>query len=111
MQAKVADMLCKQAKGNEKENECPLVINYVKNGVPYPPKIDQMCVENSIKNWKLLPEDVYVVGFMRSGTTWTQQILKLNIRNNGVDDGVELQNSVPWIETTPDEWKVGIHTP
>jgi hypothetical protein len=97
-------MLCEQAKENEKEDECPLAINYVKNGVPYPPMLDQMCVENFIKNWKLLPEDVYVVGFLRSGTTWTQQILKL-IRNNGVDDGVELYTSVPWAESNPDEWK------
>ena len=102
-------MLCKQAKENEKENEFPLAINYVKNGILYPPMFDQMCVENLIKNWKLLPEDVYVVGFTRSGTTWTQQILKL-IRNNGVDDGVELNSSVPWIESTTDKWKVHIYS-
>ena len=100
-------MLCEQAKENEKEDECPLALNYVKNGVPYPPMLDQMCVENFIKNWKLLPEDVYVVGFLRSGTTWTQQILKL-IRNNGVDDGIGLYTSVPWAESNPDEWKVRI---
>ena len=98
-------MLRKQAKENEKEDECPMAITYVNNGIVYPPMLDQKCVDNLIQNWKPLPEDVYVVGYMRSGTTWTQQILKL-IRNNGVDDGVELHISTPWVESAPDKWKV-----
>ncbi len=48
------------------------------------------------------PSDVWIVSYPRSGTTWTQNIVKL-IRNNGEKDGVELQYSIPYAECNSKE--------
>ncbi len=51
----------------------------------------------SISELSLEPTDVWVVTFPKTGTTWTQNIVKL-LRNNGEKDGVQLDDSIPWIE-------------
>ncbi len=43
------------------------------------------------------PSDVFVVSYPKSGTTWTQQIIKL-IWNNGIEDGRDIDDVIPWIE-------------
>ena len=45
-----------------------------------------------LKSFEIRPDDVFITGYPRSGTTWTQQIVKL-LRNNGKDDGVLLRNN------------------
>lgn len=42
-------------------------------------------------------DDVFVVAYPKSGTTWTQQIVKL-VRNNGVEDGKNLDEVIPWLD-------------
>ena len=53
---------------------------------------------------KLRPDDIWIVTYPKSGTTWTQQIVRLII-NRGKDDGILLPDAVPWVEafnkTTP----------
>ena len=41
--------------------------------------------------------DVFVVAYPKSGTTWTQQIVKL-VRTNGVEDGKNLDEVIPWLD-------------
>ena len=86
------------------QNCYSLKLNYI-NGLPFPITIDEKRMDE-LKDWTLLPDDVYVVTYPKSGTTWAQQILKL-IRNNGVDDGVTIGKSVPWLEEVgPEKCKV-----
>lgn len=47
-----------------------------------------------LKKLQLYPDDVWIVTYPKSGTTWTQQIVKL-IRNNGVPDDTVLTRSIP----------------
>lgn len=50
-----------------------------------------------LKSFAVRPDDVFITGFPRSGTTWTQQIVKL-LRNGGKEDGVRLDMSIPFVE-------------
>ena len=43
------------------------------------------------------PDDVFVVTYPKCGTTWMQQIVKL-IANNGVENGIDHDAAIPWIE-------------
>ncbi len=57
------------------------------------------------------PSDVWIATYPKSGTTWTQNIVKL-IRNKGEKDGVQLMHSVPWAEANSDQsyFKVNLFT-
>ena len=71
------------------------------NGIIFPSFITQKRVDE-LKDWPLLPDDVYVVSYPRSGTTWTQQIVKL-IRSNGVENGVTMEAAIPWLSLSGPE--------
>ena len=56
---------------------------------------------------KLRSDDVVIAAYPKSGTTWTQNIVKL-IRNRGVEDGKELEEVSPWVDMmTLEEVEVG----
>ena len=46
------------------------------------------------------PGEVVVASYPKSGTTWMQNIVSL-IKNNGVDDGEDLDDKWLWIEQFP----------
>ena len=50
-----------------------------------------------LKVYPLRPDDVILSSYPRSGTTWMQHILRL-LRNGGKDDGLNLDDAVPWLE-------------
>ena len=50
-----------------------------------------------LKNFPLQHDDVFIVTFPKSGTTWVQQIVRL-LRNGGQADGVKLDRCIPWLE-------------
>ena len=67
------------------------------NGVLVPFFIKQDDVEKHAASISLDPSDVWIVTFPKSGTTWTQQIVKL-IRNGGEGDDKKINESIPWLE-------------
>ena len=50
-----------------------------------------------LMNFPVCQDDVFIAGYPRCGTTWTQQIVKL-LRNGGKDDGERLDLTIPFIE-------------
>ena len=59
--------------------------------------LDLEWVKNMKDMVKLRPDDIWIVTYPKSGTTWTQQIVRL-ILNRGKDDGKVLSDAVPWVE-------------
>ena len=70
-------------------------LNFV-NGVPFPPFITQEKMD-ALGDFTLLADDLFIVTYPKSGTTWMQQIVKL-IRTNGVENGERVDQVVPWLE-------------
>ena len=73
----------------------------VKNGMQVPRNTPE-CWEE-LRKFPLRPDDVFIVTFEKSGTTWMQQIVKL-LRNGGQQDGVRLDKSIPWLEVLDSEF-------
>ena len=65
------------------------------NGLALPPFITQPQLD-SMKEMELFPDDIWVVNYPRSGTTWTQQIVR-SILDNG-DEDLLIHQAVPWLE-------------
>ena len=66
------------------------------NGVPFPSFINQKTMDD-LNNFSLHPGDLFVVTYPKSGTTWTQQIVKL-IQRGEIDDSIQLNKTIPWLE-------------
>ena len=66
------------------------------DGLKVPPMIDMEWVK-SMKDMKIRPDDVWIVTYPKCGTTWTQQIVRLII-NRGKEDGLRINDAVPWVE-------------
>ena len=69
-------------------------------GILFPPFVQKKRIDE-LKDWIPFPDDVYVVNYPKSGSTWLRHIVKL-IKNNGIDDGVDILKSVRWLEADPD---------
>ena len=67
------------------------------NGIVLPSFITLTQQElDELKNFPLRPDDLFIVTYPKSGTTWLQQIVKL-IRSNGKDDSKTVDVAIPWI--------------
>ena len=70
------------------------------NGIPMITSVTQQRMDE-LANIELRSDDLFIVTYPKSGTTWMQQIVKL-IRSGGVDDGIHPMSCIPWIEQTDD---------
>lgn len=80
--------------GSEPCAESPYHI--LTNGLKVPTFVKQEVID-MLKDFKLYPDDAWVVTFPKCGTTWTQQIVRL-IRNGGNIDDTTVDFAVPWAE-------------
>ena len=69
---------------------------HIVNGVKVPPFVTQERLDK-LKDFPLFPDDIWIVTYPKTGTTWTSQIIKL-IQNGGKDNGQRVTTSVPWME-------------
>ena len=51
-----------------------------------------------MKNMKLRPDDIWIVTYPKSGTTWTQQIVRFIISRGEEDRTASVIEAVPWVE-------------
>ena len=54
-------------------------------------------VKAIVHSFSIRANDVFVATYPKSGTTWMQQIVKL-VWNNGIEDGRDIDEALPWIE-------------
>ena len=71
---------------------------HIVNGLPAPTFVLQENMDR-LKGLELFPDDVWIASYPKTGTTWTQHIVRL-IRNNGEEESVKISNAVPWLEAT-----------
>jgi hypothetical protein len=64
-----------------------------------------------LKEYPVRPDDVFIVSFPKSGTTWMQQIVKL-LRSDGQPDDVTVDRAIPWLEVIDSDFgKLNKYTP
>ena len=75
-------------------------------GLPLAPGMKAEKVRQTLDKLIVRSDDVVLVGYPKSGTTWMQQTVKL-FSSNGVESGVDVDAALPWIEMmTPEEVEV-----
>ena len=78
--------------------------SFVSNGkhgqIPFPPFITQQEMDSLANEFVVQDDDLFVVTYPRSGTTWTEQIVHL-ILNQGEQGEQLLTDAAPWLETLP----------
>jgi hypothetical protein len=81
-----------------------LKYNLVSDGkggqIKFPVFISQADMDLIEKEFVVKDGDVFVVTYPRSGTTWTEQMVHLLVRN-GVQGEQRITDAVPWLETLP----------
>ena len=65
--------------------------------VRYAPGVKEENLKPLREKFKTLPGDIFICSFPKSGTTWTQQIVKL-VLNNATDDGRDIEEHTPWVD-------------
>lgn len=76
--------------------ELPFKHNIV-HGVVFPPGTITQQRMDEMKDLPLRPDDLLIVTYPKSGTTWVQQIVKL-IANDGKEDGKTIDEAIPFLE-------------
>jgi hypothetical protein len=82
------------------EYACSFVIDGKGSQIPFPPFITQQEIDILANDFVTHDDDVFVVTYPRSGTTWTEQIVHL-ILNQGEQGEQLLIDAAPWLETLP----------
>lgn len=67
------------------------------NGVPQNPQFDEQKIQELIKTFVTRDDDVFICTYVKSGTTWTQQIVNL-LLNKGADPPKAYTEAIPWLE-------------
>lgn len=68
--------------------------------IPFPPFISQQEMNIIANEFIVQDNDIFVVTYPRSGTTWMEQVIHL-LLNNGEQGNKVLGDAVPWVETLP----------
>jgi hypothetical protein len=82
------------------EYPCSFVSDGEGSQIPFPPFITQHEMDILANQFVVQDNDVFVVTYPRSGTTWTEQIVHL-ILNEGEQGEQRLTDAAPWLETLP----------
>ena len=68
--------------------------------IPFPPFITQREMDIVSDKFIVQADDIFIVTFPRSGTTWMEQVIHL-LLNYGEQGSKVLGDAVPWVETLP----------
>lgn len=82
------------------EYPCSYISDGESGQIPFPPFITQQDMDVLANEFIAQDNDLFVVTYPRSGTTWTEQIVHL-ILNQGEQGKQLLTDAAPWLETLP----------
>ena len=78
------------------------------NGFPLSPLVDVNWLAECIEGgFPLYSDDVLIVTYPKSGTTWTQQVVSLIRGLPRGEEEAHVINSVPWLEKSKEKTLVG----
>lgn len=80
------------------ESDCKVSIV---RGIPQNPSFNVAQLEDLIDNFEVRDDDVFIVTYVKAGTTWTQQIVHLLLREG--EAGGFYGESIPWLEAVTSE--------
>ena len=92
--------MARKRSGEHTKTDFSMPMNVI-DGIPFPPFVRHKRIEE-LKQWIPRPDDVYIVSYPKSGSTWLRHIVKL-IKNNGIDDGVEIFTAIKWLAADRNE--------
>ena len=79
---------------------CTFVSDGANGQITFPPFITQREMDILANEFIVHDDDLFVVTYPRSGTTWTEQIVHL-LLNQGEQGEQPLTDAAPWLETLP----------
>ena len=82
----------------KRNNEGMTIGDELEPGMRLPDGISAEKIKDIVQKFSIRPNDVFVATYPKCGTTWMQQIVKL-VWNNGIEDGRDIDEALPWIES------------
>lgn len=79
---------------------------YLLDGLVIPTIVEKANLEE-LKDLALRDDDLWIVSYPKSGSTWTQYIVHL-IHNGGIDDGMRINDAVPWLEAGAHDCSISV---
>ena len=77
-----------------------VVLDTAGGRIPFPPFVSQDTLNSLKRDFDPSKDHVFVITYPRSGTTWTEQIVRLLAEQDNTTHE-RLTDIVPWLETLP----------
>ena len=79
----------------KRNNEGMTIGDELEPGIQLPNGTSAEKIKDIVQNFSIRPNDIFVATYPKCCTTWMQQI----VWNNGIENGRDIDEALPWIES------------